>query len=220
MAARDNPATLRKRDTDSISTRPAAQFRRNSPRPRLRLRYKRAVSARAIISFAILIVGCQSPPNEVSRDASPALPIYDAGLPDALPGPCERSWQEESSAWARCMRPVVWDELGMAQIAFQQTESGPCHQCHRAGVGGIFLSEDGQETFARTGELPFLSAHVAAEYDDEECLVGLVASRRLLDKESAPTTFHPYFQWTAERKQALADFFEITHGDYLAGNCD
>ena len=171
------------------------------------------------VVVAGLAGGCQSPPERLAADGATGTPTPDGGDIDAAPGACSTSWPAESSTWAACMKRSVWEQLEMATISHQMTEDGPCYQCHRGGVGGIFLSEDGDETFDRTRELPFLGAHLAAEYGDDDCLVGVIASRRLLDKEDRTTPFHPDFEWSSERRQALVDFFDITHADYLAGSC-
>lgn len=145
--------------------------------------------------------------------------------PEEPPG---LTFDDAMEAFADCMRQDAWDGSGMDIVPLNQTQGmGPCLGCHNTGVGGLFLDDNSQLSFAETQKNKYrLQKYVAPGYDADGNFEKLIVSTRLLEKGSETCPFedpddcHPKYSLEPQNWEAIQEFVAFTLEAVEGESCD
>jgi hypothetical protein len=117
-----------------------------------------------------------------------------------------------------CMALQDFELTNMQDVANQGTEDGPCYACHATGTAGAFLSQNDTDMFNMTRQSPYILKLTLGTVNTDGSFKDLVPARRFSDK-GQEEGLHPSYILTAEREEAIRQFYDLTYQRYLAGGC-
>jgi hypothetical protein len=121
-----------------------------------------------------------------------------------------------------CMTLEDFETYLVYELAYEQTQDGPCGSCHRTGEAGTWIGYNVDEMYAKNKLVPWIKRLVEPSYNGN-AFEDLVPSdrfvRKVEDANQCGST-HPGALIRAELESNIAGYVEATHSRWVAGACD